>query len=457
MNKTIISITGAFAVSMGLSGCMATGQSGMQQWAQLQADTISDAERTSTPQFPEEQLASRYETLLERYREFREVPSEYLTADESSVCDLSEAGQWLVTHGKPESDAKAVQTQTNRPFKLSTAITIESVSLIEGECHNGFPEGPFIGIGKYRQVVTPENGDPNSNNLHVRMEGTAADGKMDGEFTFFAKSVSTSVVNGQTYHTTTLTASSGQADNGQDVGSHLIIAGQPQAAGFATLVRRNRQTAMGLQTEVKTYTGSRLTTTMNMLNHVSHGWMTNHLLPASQQRSCMIQGKVSDNQACNNMAVASVTITPVDEAELEQLVRKDNLGEYMSPYTSDGVLAEWVNMGASADIGGTAGSGAGAVAGSMIADKALESVPFGSLIGGVIGSKVGEEMGREAGISAAGGWETIKATSDRSFDSLTNMARYLAQKYGSEPTYSDALKVTMQVYPEFQKALASAY
>ncbi|MEE3116572.1 MAG: carboxyl-terminal protease-like protein, partial [Pseudomonadota bacterium] len=42
---------------------------------------------------------------------------------------------------------------------------------------------------------------------------------------------------------------------------------------------------------------------------------------------------------------------PTQEELLEQLVRKDNQGRYMSPYTSDDVLAEWVNSAINANIG----------------------------------------------------------------------------------------------------------
>lgn len=456
MNKTLISITGTLAISLGLSGCVATGQSSANYMATA-AQQVTGAEHRSTPEFADEQLAARYASLLERYREFRVTQADYLETDAESTCDLSKTGEWLVTHGKPESDIKAIQSATNGQFQLTTTTTLESVSLIEGECRNGVPEGPFIGVGQYRQVVTSENGDPVSNTSHVRMEGIAKDGRMDGDFVFFSRLETISQFNGETHTSTTLTASAGQTEEGRDTGTHLIITGQEQATGFATLVRNNRQTAMGLQTEIQSYTDSRLTTTMQQVNHVSHGWMTNHLMPADQQNTCMYQGEAAEDSRCASLSLPAIASESVPDGVLEKLVRKDNQGEYMSPYTSDGVLAEWVNMGSSASIGSTAGSGVGAAAGGMIADKALESVPFGSLIGSVIGSQVGEEMGREAGISAAGGWETIRATSDRSFDSLTDMARYLAHKYGSEPTYSDAIQVTLQVYPELQNAMASAY
>lgn len=130
-------------------------------------------------------------------------------------------------------------------------------------------------------------------------------------------------------------------------------------------------------------------------------------------------------------------------------------GQYMSPYTSDGVTAEWVNKAINANIGATVGSGAGAAAGAYAANKALDSVPFGGLIGGMIGSSVGESVGRETAIEASGGWQYIRSTSDQSFRSLSDMASYLKAVYGSEPTFADAMAATAQVYPDFADALAS--
>lgn len=455
MYKTIILITGTLATSAGLSGCLATGQSYAGNGIASMA-TISDAELNSTPSFSDEEQADRYAILVERYREFRQAPDNYLVADGSSTCDLSEAGKWLVTFGKSQREINALHARQGSEFESSTDTTIESATLIEGECSNGVPEGDFIGVGQYTSVMDARGGVVSTSKIRTRIEGHARDGKMDGDYLFFSNADVNNQFEGRDHKSENLMASSALVEDGQDIGTHLIVTAVAESSGFTTMVRNNRKTPLGRQTEVHSYGGSRLTTTVNQLNDVTHGWMTNHLMPAGQQRTCMFQGEMADDARCAGMALPSVASKPISDDVLEQIVRQDNQGEYMSPYTSDGVLAEWVNMGTSANVGGTVGSGVGAAAGSMIADKALESVPFGSLIGGIIGSQVGEEMGREAGISASGGWENIRATSDRSFDSLTDMARYLGQKYGSEPTFGDAIQVTLQVYPELQNAMASA-
>ena len=146
---------------------------------------------------------------------------------------------------------------------------------------------------------------------------------------------------------------------------------------------------------------------------------------------------------------------PTQEELLEQLVRHDNQGKYMSPYTSDDVLAEWVNSAINANIGSTVGTGVGAAAGAYLGEKALEQVPFvGSFLGGAVGAEVGKNVGRETAISASGGWEAIRASSDRSFDDLSSMARYLKTKYGHTGNFADAMDATRQIYPELAETLA---
>ncbi|WP_323750450.1 S41 family peptidase [Marinobacter sp.] len=145
------------------------------------------------------------------------------------------------------------------------------------------------------------------------------------------------------------------------------------------------------------------------------------------------------------------------QAEAEsrkELVIQNNTGQFMSPYTSDGVTAEWVNKAINANIGATTGSAVGAVAGAYAANKVLESVPFGSFLGGMIGSKVGKEVGRSTAIDSIGGWEYVRSTSDMSFRSLADMARYLKAEHGSDPNFDEVMKATSQIYPEFAPLLA---
>ncbi|RBW49224.1 carboxyl-terminal protease-like protein [Marinobacter sp. F3R11] len=174
--------------------------------------------------------------------------------------------------------------------------------------------------------------------------------------------------------------------------------------------------------------------------------MTNEA-PSAQLLAAARTGKLRDENG--NIRIPS-------KAELlEQLVRNDNQGQYLSPYTSDDVLAEWVNSAINANIGATVGTGVGAAAGAYMGEKALEQVPFvGSFLGGAVGAEVGKSVGRETAINASGGWEAIRASSDRSFDNIHSMARYLREKYEHTGNFSDAINATQQIYPELAEALA---
>jgi len=130
-----------------------------------------------------------------------------------------------------------------------------------------------------------------------------------------------------------------------------------------------------------------------------------------------------------------------------------NNGEYMCPYTSDGVLTEWVDKAVNAKIGATIGKTAGAFAGA----KACEQIP---IFGAFVGSAVGNKIGRSIAIKASGGWDYIKKTSDLSFNSLDNMSVYLYCNHSSHAHYSQALKATWEIYPamksRYNRAIRSA-
>ena len=121
----------------------------------------------------------------------------------------------------------------------------------------------------------------------------------------------------------------------------------------------------------------------------------------------------------------------------------DNTGEYMCPYTQDGVLAEWTDNAINAAIGASVGSMAGAYAGQ----QALGMVPF---VGGFLGSYAGEEMGRMVALEMAGGEEFVIESSDVSFDTLEDMSVYLYVKHSNHEHYQSALDATMKIYPDFQ-------
>ncbi len=128
---------------------------------------------------------------------------------------------------------------------------------------------------------------------------------------------------------------------------------------------------------------------------------------------------------------------------------QNNSGKFMAPYTSDGVVAEWVDKAVKAKMGAAIGANVGAYAGQ----KALEQIPF---VGGFIGEKAGKAIGREIAVKSSGGWEAIKAGSDLSFNSVDDLAVWMYAKYSSNEHYKDVLAATQGIYPELVERYAPA-
>jgi hypothetical protein len=126
-----------------------------------------------------------------------------------------------------------------------------------------------------------------------------------------------------------------------------------------------------------------------------------------------------------------------------------NAGLYMSPFTSDGVMTEWVDKAVNADMGATIGGVAGAYAGQKLA----EQIPF---VGGFIGSKIGDSIGREVAIEMSGGEALIKSSSDLSFNNLEDLSVWMYVSHSSNPHYQQALESTWAIYPELKTVYMQA-
>ena len=162
--------------------------------------------------------------------------------------------------------------------------------------------------------------------------------------------------------------------------------------------------------------------------------------------AAMIRSNGQQSAPVSSVA-STAPVSPQDN--VAALLIPDNSGEYMNPWTSDGVLAEWVDKAINAKMGSAIGSAAGAYA----AQKALDNVPF---IGGFLGSKVGKKVGHSAAISASGGMEYIRQTSDQSFRNLDDMARYLKAVHANNGNFQDAVKAADAIYPGLMQSLASS-
>lgn len=126
-----------------------------------------------------------------------------------------------------------------------------------------------------------------------------------------------------------------------------------------------------------------------------------------------------------------------------------NAGKYMSPFTTDGVTAEWVTKAMKVQASGAIGEAAGQVA----ANQLLSSVPFAGLFGGM----ASKSLARSAAMSSIGGEEFLKSSSDLSFNSLPDMAAYMYAFHSSHAEYRQIVKATGAIYPDFAGIYAGSY
>lgn len=117
-------------------------------------------------------------------------------------------------------------------------------------------------------------------------------------------------------------------------------------------------------------------------------------------------------------------------------------GKYMCPYTSDGVVAPWVEKGIYAELGSKVGGYVGRKAG----EKALEQIP---LFGSYLGEKAGKTAGREAALALVGGRAYMRETSDLSFDKLNDMIVFLYANYSDNEHWPKVYKLVTGIYPSY--------
>lgn len=121
-------------------------------------------------------------------------------------------------------------------------------------------------------------------------------------------------------------------------------------------------------------------------------------------------------------------------------VIQGNTGKYMSPFTTDGVAAAWVEKSIQAKLGASVGSISGTFAAQSVADGALVATgPFGAMLGA--------EIGRRVALSLIGGEAVLRQSSDLSFNRLDQMALWLVATHGNHPKFDEIMNATFEIYP----------
>lgn len=161
------------------------------------------------------------------------------------------------------------------------------------------------------------------------------------------------------------------------------------------------------------------------------------------------------NTASPTGVAVSNSSTVTETGSADRVIR-NNSGRFMSPYTSDGVVAEWVNKAINNQMGSAAGSAVGGIAGAAVANKALENIPGGGLIGGFFGSKAGKAVGNKVADDVSGGDTYRRQTSDLSFHRLGDMAAWLTREHGDKANFGEVVSAADQIYPGLAAAVNKA-
>ncbi len=130
---------------------------------------------------------------------------------------------------------------------------------------------------------------------------------------------------------------------------------------------------------------------------------------------------------------------PEPSALISPVPRDDAKGQYLSPYTSDAVVAPWVQKGLTAKVGSAAGS--------IATQKALENIPIASFFA----DRAGRAAGRAAALKLVGGMKYMRSTTDLSFDNLEDMVIYTYVHHSDHVDYSRVIDLVGDIYPSFAK------
>lgn len=157
----------------------------------------------------------------------------------------------------------------------------------------------------------------------------------------------------------------------------------------------------------------------------------------------------------DDAGVRSESVVQVEVPPREYPVRHDNKGVFMSPVTSDGVAAEWVNKVVSIRLGTKVAGMAGGVLGDAVGRQALGDLG-GGMVGAAVGSRMGEAAGRQMALTAIGGEAALAATSDVSADSLADLAGWLYEEHRDNPRLPEIVTAAQVIYPELGKQYGEA-
>lgn len=478
MKKLLLIIPAIF-----FTGCASTpGMLGASMFAPKM-----NPELAKPPVFSDPKITRLQQKLIQQQESL--VANQYqLQTKEPTACNLQPEVLWRLAHGVESKAAFLKQREglmPQNPAGMEMAFEVSDINgeLLSGRCQNGRPEGTFeIQLVEADKTTVNYSGVSvtSSNQKKSIYQGAMTRGQLNGELSF------SSIIFTQSGATSNTTYVHGVGQYQRNVPKDISLV---MSWGMPSPMNKNnfqflttsvvRHTGTGKSTN-QTYSGSLLASESSTQNYKTHGLVTTHpymfymSMPATGgSRQCYQNGKLQSNlspcgvkdSAPSNSTVAAAVASAVSSTTTPLLNSKstsvtstnttkaifiaDSSGQFLSPITSDGVVAEWVEKSISVGLGSSLGGAAGAYVGQ----KALENVPF---VGGFLGQRGGAALGRKLALEGVGGEAFMRETTDISFNTVDEMATWLKRNYATHPRMAEVLKASGKIYTDLPLAYARA-
>lgn len=280
------------------AGAMAVGMASEMATADGASPVPSEDPRLAQrPSLPDPNNAKLESKLSERLSAFRGSPGYFLNADTTVECPLAEDIKWQISEQMSKQEYIRTVGKTFRASNMDFRVESLDASLLDGNCMNNAPEGPFT--AKSRIVWSSTSGGTTFRmitNRHV--EGTMKNGQLNGELIMTARQDST-----ESEELGPASSVNGVIDyyqEGEATGTGVFV--QDAQISRSTIIRE--QLGDGRRQDTQ-YFGDQLHQEISYKDGLQHGWMITHPITmygsqAEGSRSCYQNGTVAPDTACGS-------------------------------------------------------------------------------------------------------------------------------------------------------------
>lgn len=321
MKSRHLPVAGAVLSALLLPGCaavMMTGASGLPI-AMLTAgamdeaglldglDSLTDPEMNPAllrhADLGDAGLSADQARLIRNHGRFAGDIEGHLSRAGARDCAMDEETRWRLAQQTTRADyekAISVIAPASRP-----RVAPVEAELLEGECRDGRPEGPFVVVSRFATVTQAGNMTIRSTDRR-RLTGVMRDGRLDDELvmaghTETTSSATTGRIGASVTHSITRYAGGELEGNSLNVTFVLARDGDGEVSQIVTSViealEPNRQ-------RTKTYVGDMIRSEVTLVDGAMHGWFIQYPVSvveentAPAQRTCYQRGQVAPDSAC---------------------------------------------------------------------------------------------------------------------------------------------------------------